>query len=295
MQVLRALDMDETDGQIEDHQQGSPRMQPALGLTDDQRSAVVAEMSSLRHMVEQLQSSQRGSTEALHTAEDPERAALKAEIASMRDTIQQMQNLTRVDADIRPHESSAEAGGRPASPNSLLPPMLASGLTYATVELRKTSQEIAQRQPSQPRPGLDGKLHPVEQSLKSELPEQAQDSAQQAQMVAGRQDQRQAPRVQGGIIDDSTGDQIAPTKTSLGLGMLGTVVDTIVPRGPAEKSGTLVVGDCIIEVDGVTASEDNIGVLLVGDDIDKALVRITTRTPIGEIRCAFVMLALLLT
>ena len=108
------------------------------------------------------------------------------------------------------------------------------------------------------------------------------------------QQQSHAGSIGVGITDDSTGDQIAPTKTSLGLGMLGTVVDKIVPGGPAERSGTLVVGDSIIEVDGVTATEENIGVLLVGDDVENSFVSITSRSPIGEIRYASVMLALLL-
>ena len=266
--ILSALDNDAgvfPGGQL----QKSSHIYPAPQGADDVRAALQAEMESMRHMILELQGAQRTRAAAPDLADDDlEVTALKAEMESMRNTIRELQNLERSrpagSGSIQRAETSGDLTGSARS----LPAMVVNNdLPYTTVEMQNAMQHKA---------GVE--------RMSSSFRVAAAASTARVRPESQKEVLKQQQTQQGGIIDESTGDQIAPTKTSLGLGMLGTVVDKIVPSGPADRSGTLVVGDCIIEVDGVAAKEDNIGVLLVGDDVDKTLVRITTRTPIGEIR-----------
>ena len=72
-------------------------------------------------------------------------------------------------------------------------------------------------------------------------------------------------------------DQVALTKTTVGLGMTGTVIDAIVPFGPAHMTGTLQVGDTLLEIDGTPVDDLNVGALIVGDDRVGGIVRLKTR------------------
>jgi C-terminal processing protease CtpA/Prc len=75
----------------------------------------------------------------------------------------------------------------------------------------------------------------------------------------------------------SNGSVVAKTKTTVGLGMNGKVIDAIVPYGPASFVGTLQVGDTLMEIDGTPVNDLNIGALLVGADRAGVLVRLKTR------------------
>ena len=75
----------------------------------------------------------------------------------------------------------------------------------------------------------------------------------------------------------TNGSVVAKTKTTVGLGMNGKVIDAIVPYGPASFVGTLQVGDTLMEIDGTPVNDLNIGALLVGEDRAGVLVRLKTR------------------
>jgi hypothetical protein len=77
---------------------------------------------------------------------------------------------------------------------------------------------------------------------------------------------------------------IAPSQTSIGLGILGTTIDTVVPFGPSDMSASLMAGDVILEIDGTAVNENNIGALLIGDDEAGSLVCVTARSSSGDIR-----------
>ncbi len=52
----------------------------------------------------------------------------------------------------------------------------------------------------------------------------------------------------------------------MGLVLKGTVVDSTLAGGPAYTSSLLVRGDVLLEVDGRTATEENVSLLLLGCD-----------------------------
>ena len=78
-------------------------------------------------------------------------------------------------------------------------------------------------------------------------------------------------------LTNSNGSLVAKTRTTVGLGMNGKVIDAIVPYGPASLVGTLQVGDTLMEIDGAPVNDLNIGALLVGEDRAGVLVRLKTR------------------
>jgi S1-C subfamily serine protease len=55
-------------------------------------------------------------------------------------------------------------------------------------------------------------------------------------------------------------------KLQVGLVLKGTVVDSTLAGGPAYTSSLLARGDVLLEVDGRTATEENVSFLLVGCD-----------------------------
>ena len=77
-------------------------------------------------------------------------------------------------------------------------------------------------------------------------------------------------------LTKSNGSLVAKTRTTVGLGMNGKVIDAIVPYGPASFVGTLQVGDTLMEIDGTPVNDLNIGALLVGADRAGVLVRLKT-------------------
>ena len=89
-------------------------------------------------------------------------------------------------------------------------------------------------------------------------------------------------KVQKGALPEQS-DIVAPTTTTVGLGLAKRVIEAIVPFGPADLVGSFRVGDTVIEVNGTLVTDDNVKDLLVGNDVAGTRVNFKTISPLGEV------------